>query len=156
MAYRLLKHKFSALPGRINIARYHDYVRVAVPGSLLSDFLVYECINLQRRWYCKNTSRLTQGYWSRQFSRKQVVSGHSFNLSFHHSSLANRHQEDFYSFATLSLNPEELQLGLKKFHGIDWDPSLVGEQLSTQVVYVGLYDGFVIHPPFLYQFVFDL
>jgi hypothetical protein len=84
------------------------------------------------------------------------VSWHSFNLSFYHSSLAHRHQEDFYSFATLSLNPEELQLGLKKFYGIDWDPSLVGEQLSTQVVYVGLYDGFVIHPPFLYQFVFDL
>jgi len=64
------------------------------------------------------------------------------------SSLAYRHQEDFYSFATLSLNPEELQLGLKKFYGIDWNPSLVGEQLSTQVVYVGLYDGFVIHPTF--------
>jgi len=81
------------------------------------------------------------------------VSGDSFNLSFYHPSLAYRHQEDFYSFATLSLNPEELQLSLKKFYGIDWNPSLVGEQLSTQVVYVGLYDGFVIHPNLFYQFV---
>jgi len=68
MAYRLLKHNYSAFQSRINVARYHDYVRVAVPGSSLFDFLIITmCINLQCRWYCKNTSRLAQGYWSRQF-----------------------------------------------------------------------------------------
>jgi len=41
MAYRLLKHNYFSFPTRINVARYHDYVRVAVPGSSLSDFLVY-------------------------------------------------------------------------------------------------------------------
>jgi protein phosphatase PTC6 len=41
MAYRLLKHNYSAFPSRINVARYHDYVRVAVPGSSLSNLLVY-------------------------------------------------------------------------------------------------------------------
>ncbi|KAJ7932515.1 phosphatase 2C-like domain-containing protein [Mycena leptocephala] len=40
--------------------------------------------------------------------------------------------EDFYSFATLSLEPEELRLSVKKAHGVDWDPS---------TVFIGIYDG---------------
>ncbi|KAJ6509421.1 phosphatase 2C-like domain-containing protein [Mycena vitilis] len=51
------------------------------------------------------------------------------------------HQEDFYAFATLSLNPEELALSVKKAHGVDWDPSGVGDVLSRQAVFVGIYDG---------------
>lgn len=50
-------------------------------------------------------------------------------------------QEDFYSFATLSLNPEELRLSLKKHNGVDWDPNLVGEPLNREVTFVGIYDG---------------
>ncbi|KAJ7071141.1 phosphatase 2C-like domain-containing protein [Mycena amicta] len=50
------------------------------------------------------------------------------------------HQEDFYSFAALSLDPEELRLSVKKAHGIDWEPSSVGA-LSKQAVFVGIYDG---------------
>ncbi|KAJ7225633.1 protein serine/threonine phosphatase 2C [Mycena pura] len=50
------------------------------------------------------------------------------------------HQEDFHSFATLSLDPEELRLSVKKAHGVDWDPSSVGV-LSKQAVFVGIYDG---------------
>jgi len=58
------------------------------------------------------------------------------------NSRGNRgHQEDFYGFATLSLNPEELRLSVKKFHGIDWDPSKVGPVLARQAVFVGIYDG---------------
>jgi len=49
--------------------------------------------------------------------------------------------EDFYSFATLSLNPEELRLTLSRHLGIDWDPESVGHPFSRQVVFVGLYDG---------------
>ncbi|KAJ7125697.1 phosphatase 2C-like domain-containing protein [Mycena crocata] len=51
------------------------------------------------------------------------------------------HQEDFYSFATLSLDPDELRLSVKKAHGVDWDPSSVGDALSRQAVFVGIYDG---------------
>ncbi|KAJ7783663.1 phosphatase 2C-like domain-containing protein, partial [Mycena maculata] len=58
------------------------------------------------------------------------------------NSRGNRsHQEDFYSFATLSLEQEELRLSVNKAHGLDWDPSSVGEPLSRQAVFVGIYDG---------------
>ncbi|KAF7784599.1 hypothetical protein Agabi119p4_764 [Agaricus bisporus var. burnettii] len=58
------------------------------------------------------------------------------------NSRGNRsHQEDFYGFATLSLNPEELRLNVKKFHNISWDPSRVGPLLARQAVFVGIYDG---------------
>lgn len=53
------------------------------------------------------------------------------------------HQEDFHAFATLSLNPEELRLSLEKWHGVHWNPSLVSEPHSNQVLFVGLYDGSV-------------
>ncbi|KAJ7900226.1 phosphatase 2C-like domain-containing protein [Mycena olivaceomarginata] len=51
------------------------------------------------------------------------------------------HQEDFYSFVTLSLDPEELRLSVKKAHGLDWDPSSVGDVLARQAVFIGIYDG---------------
>ncbi|PPQ64760.1 hypothetical protein CVT26_002704 [Gymnopilus dilepis] len=58
------------------------------------------------------------------------------------NSRGNRsHQEDFYGFATLSLNPEELRQSVKRAHGIDWDPNLVGDVLARQVLFVGIYDG---------------
>lgn len=58
------------------------------------------------------------------------------------SSRGNRsHQEDHYAFATLSLPPESLAASIKKHHGIDWDASAVGEPLSREVTFVGIYDG---------------
>ncbi|KAF8640786.1 hypothetical protein AX17_000435 [Amanita inopinata Kibby_2008] len=58
------------------------------------------------------------------------------------NSRGNRsHQEDFYAYATLSLDPEELRLSVKKTHNIDWDPHKVGEPFSRQVVFIGIYDG---------------
>ncbi|KAJ3515286.1 hypothetical protein NLJ89_g1864 [Agrocybe chaxingu] len=51
------------------------------------------------------------------------------------------HQEDFYGFATLSLDPEELRLSVKRAHGIDWNPDKVGGALARQVLFVGVYDG---------------
>ncbi|GBE77866.1 Protein phosphatase 2C homolog 4 [Sparassis crispa] len=50
-------------------------------------------------------------------------------------------QEDFYSFVSLSLNPEELRLSLKKSFQIDWDPSALPDALARQVLFVGIYDG---------------
>lgn len=52
-----------------------------------------------------------------------------------------RHQEDFYAFASLSLNPEELRLSVKKSHNIDWDPKAVDDTTARQVLFVGIYDG---------------
>ncbi|KAJ4484836.1 phosphatase 2C-like domain-containing protein [Lentinula edodes] len=58
------------------------------------------------------------------------------------TSRGNRsHQEDFYAFAALSLDPEELQVSLKKSLNIEWDPNLVGDVFSKQAVFVGIYDG---------------
>ncbi|KAF9076163.1 phosphatase 2C-like domain-containing protein [Rhodocollybia butyracea] len=51
------------------------------------------------------------------------------------------HQEDFYAFAALSLDPEELQISIKKGLGIEWDPSQVGDIFARQAVFVGIYDG---------------
>ncbi|KAG6851211.1 hypothetical protein H0H93_015221 [Arthromyces matolae] len=51
------------------------------------------------------------------------------------------HQEDFYAYATLSLNPEELRASVKKSLGIEWDPITVGDAFSGQVTFVGIYDG---------------
>ena len=52
-------------------------------------------------------------------------------------------QEDFYAFATLALDPEELRISVKKAHGIEWDPWKVGDAFAGQVVFVGIYDGSV-------------
>ncbi|KAJ3790877.1 phosphatase 2C-like domain-containing protein [Lentinula aff. detonsa] len=58
------------------------------------------------------------------------------------TSRGNRsHQEDFYALSSLSLDPEELQISLKKALDIDWDPSRVGDVFSRQAVFVGIYDG---------------
>jgi len=58
------------------------------------------------------------------------------------NSRGNRsHQEDFYAFATLSLDPEELRATVKKFHGVNWESTKVGEPLARQVLFVGIYDG---------------
>ncbi|EJD04167.1 protein serine/threonine phosphatase 2C [Fomitiporia mediterranea MF3/22] len=50
-------------------------------------------------------------------------------------------QQDSHQFATLTLNPEELRLSVKKSFGIDWDPGAVGDEFARQVVFVGVYDG---------------
>ncbi|KAF8807704.1 protein serine/threonine phosphatase 2C [Phlegmacium glaucopus] len=58
------------------------------------------------------------------------------------NSRGNRsHQEDFYGFATLSLNPEELRQSVKQAHGLDWQPERVSNILARQVLFVGIYDG---------------
>ncbi|KAG1908217.1 phosphatase 2C-like domain-containing protein [Suillus fuscotomentosus] len=51
------------------------------------------------------------------------------------------HQEDYYAFASLLLDPDGLQAGLKKTLGIDWTPKNISDPLARQVVFVGLYDG---------------
>ncbi|KAF8922702.1 phosphatase 2C-like domain-containing protein [Mucidula mucida] len=50
-------------------------------------------------------------------------------------------QEDFYAFATLSLDPQELAGNLKKYHKISWDPQSVGNMFADQLTFIGIYDG---------------
>lgn len=73
---------------------------------------------------------------------------HSLTLAAHlRLSLCSRsHQEDYYAFASLLLDPEGLQAGLKRTLGIDWTPKNISDPLTRQVVFVGLYDGYVSHP----------
>ncbi|KAI0639709.1 protein serine/threonine phosphatase 2C [Trametes polyzona] len=51
------------------------------------------------------------------------------------------HQEDFYAYSALSLDPAELALTFKKAHNVDWDPSDLPPSLARQVLFVGIYDG---------------
>lgn len=54
------------------------------------------------------------------------------------------HQEDSHQFAALSLNPEELRLSAKRSFGIEWNPEDVGDAFARQVLFVGIYDGYVV------------
>ncbi|OAX44172.1 protein serine/threonine phosphatase 2C [Rhizopogon vinicolor AM-OR11-026] len=51
------------------------------------------------------------------------------------------HQEDYYAFASLLLDPEGLRASLNKTLGINWTPKNSNDPLTRQVVFVGLYDG---------------
>jgi len=53
------------------------------------------------------------------------------------------HQEDYHAIAALSLDPEGLRLSIKKTIGIDWEPENATDPIARQVVFVGLYDGYV-------------
>ena len=65
------------------------------------------------------------------------VSSHALNTCLH------SHQEDYYAFASLLLDPEGLRASLNKSLGIDWSPKNFNDPLIRQVVFVGLYDGCV-------------
>ena len=59
------------------------------------------------------------------------------------SSGFSRHQEDYYGVAALSLDPWELQKTARKNLKEVWDPTLVSDFMSRQVLFVGVYDGYV-------------
>lgn len=73
-----------------------------------------------------------------------VTEGEHTNVQHYSNRLLTKssHQEDFYGFATLSLNPEELRLSVKQAHGLDWQPERVSNVLARQVLFVGIYDGY--------------
>ena len=54
---------------------------------------------------------------------------------------ANSYQQDFYGFATLSLDPHELQYTLRTKLDYEWDPSDLPDFIARQVHFIGLYDG---------------
>lgn len=53
------------------------------------------------------------------------------------------HQEDYHAIAALSLDPEGLRLSIEKTIGIDWVPENAIDPIARQVIFVGLYDGYV-------------
>lgn len=66
---------------------------------------------------------------------------HHPSVPAHFTSCCSSHQEDFYAYSALSLDPAELALSFKKAHNIDWDPSELPPTLARQVLFVGIYDG---------------
>ena len=58
-----------------------------------------------------------------------------------HTFSANSYQQDFYGFATLSLDPNELIYTLRIKLGYEWDPSGLPDFIARQVHFIGIYDG---------------
>lgn len=54
---------------------------------------------------------------------------------------ANSYQQDFYGFATLTLDPHELQYTLRTKLNYEWDPSDLPDFIARQAHFIGLYDG---------------
>lgn len=131
---------------RRNTAKYyHDYTRFATPGtsSCLNDILMYR---LMLTWSALGgivrvplNSPKILGVVSSRGNRRSVTTRSALHCAYRPCS----HQEDHYAFATLSLPPESLAASIKKHHGVDWDASAVGEPLSREVTFVGIYDGYV-------------
>ncbi|KAF7320147.1 PPM-type phosphatase domain-containing protein [Mycena kentingensis (nom. inval.)] len=100
--------------------RYHDYVRAVTPGGVVRIPL--------------NSPKIIGVANSRGTRRSAFV------LLLPYCLYMFSHQEDFYSFSALSLDPEDLRLSVKKAHGIEWDSSSLGP-LAKQAAFVGIYDG---------------
>lgn len=54
-----------------------------------------------------------------------------------------RYQEDAHTVSAIHIPPEELRHSLQRYFGINWDPGHIGETLAGQVVFAGIYDGYV-------------
>lgn len=123
------------------LARYHDYIRAASQGNFIDSFL----------WCFSDGNTLAGGTIRVPLGSPKVIgvvnsrgNRRSALLTFNANHLLTKysHQEDFYGFATLSLNPEELRLSVKQAHGLDWQPERVSNILARQVLFVGIYDGY--------------
>ncbi|KAI0004218.1 phosphatase 2C-like domain-containing protein [Russula compacta] len=104
---------------------YHDYVRSAIPGDDRSSVVA--------------SSTCSSGVPGGTILRIPLSSPKVIGIA--NSRGERAYQEDFHSFATLALNPEELRLTVSRHLGIDWDPKGVAHQFSRQAVFVGIYDG---------------
>ena len=58
--------------------------------------------------------------------------------------LVASYQEDTHAVAAIHLPWSSLQNGLNRNFGISWNPGLRDLDLSGQLLFVGLYDGFVM------------
>lgn len=130
----------------VRVARYHDYVRFSTPGKTVpysvsvEAFIAYADPDEGGSGRIPLNSPKVIGVASSRGTRRCVphvlLRTHRVLQTAPHS-----YQEDFYSYVSLSLNPEELRLTVKKKLGIDWDPDTVGEPLARQAAFIGIYDG---------------
>ena len=94
------------------------------------------------RWWCRaRPSIIPESDWYCKFPWRTRVSPRNIHRKASDEQQTSSYQEDFHSFATLSLNPEELRATVSRHLGIDWDPESVGHPFSRQAVFVGIYDG---------------
>ena len=94
------------------------------------------------RWCRSPSFELAQGYRGGEHTRHKKARSPATEMTYQLILFYDvSHQEDFYAFTSLSLDPEELRLSLKKHLGIDWDPKSVVDSAARQVVFVGIYDG---------------
>ena len=134
-------------------AQYHDYIRFATPGTFLL-YTTLERTSFDPLIKSGGTARIPLhspkviGVSTSRGNRRQVRPSapdpHPFPLFINNlisKLLYISSQEDFHSYAALSLDPEELRLSLKKAHHIDWDPTSFPPPLARQVLFVGIYDG---------------
>lgn len=54
------------------------------------------------------------------------------------------YQEDGHNVSCISIDPEELRLSVKQAHNIEWDVDGTSKEIASQVVFVGIYDGYVV------------
>lgn len=67
---------------------------------------------------------------------------HSPNIIGVASSRGNRsHQEDYHTFASLSLDVDGLRRSIRRSLGFEWAPENPNDRVARQVVFIGLYDG---------------
>ncbi len=139
MAHRCLKDRLKSISRPRNIARYHDYVRVASkcrrqPSLQRPPLNLVQAGSIRVPLASPNVIGVVNSRGNSTLPCFQI------RLYLNH---LLQSPEDFFGFATLSLNPEELQLSVKKTLGADWDPNLVSDIYARQVLYVGIYDGYV-------------
>ena len=53
------------------------------------------------------------------------------------------HQEDYHTFASLSLDVDGLRRSIRKSLGFEWVPENPNDRVARQAVFIGLYDGLV-------------
>ena len=135
-----LRLRYASRVGRPlrSVARYHDYIRAATPGtnSILVSLLSSSFLGGVARIPLSSPKII--GIVNSRGNR-----AYCFCLCICRQSLTHfSHQEDFYAYATLSLDPEELRSSVKKSLGIDWHPEKVGHAFNRQAVFIGIYDGY--------------
>lgn len=128
-------------------ARYHDYIRFQTSGKLkvalnyVSSQLTPAC-----RWGRSNTASESKVYGPSKLAGQSRVCPCPRVIGFDvvailTPSSVDSYQQDFYGFATLSLDPRELQYTLRTKLNCNWDPSGLPDFIASQVHFIGLYDG---------------
>lgn len=135
--------KLSLPPTQSRYRFYHDYIRFHTPGQYVQTASAcFALPSVASRWYGANTFAFTNGNRCCNFEGRQRVRFFTrTNIPIVETSPS--HQEDYHAIAALSLDPEGLRMSIQKSIGIDWEPENAIDPVARQVVFVGLYDGYV-------------